>query len=591
MKKYSCILLLLILAATSGRLTAQCPGSAATPFDPARGGILTTSGALIFSEPGSQYVQDGGMDDADGGTLEINGDVSINGDLRLSNNSSIVINTGGRLFVYGNMYVNNGSSLMINTGANLYFYGTEWINESGAVISNSGGAGTISFIMPRPAVGAADPVSGVVRYPDNSTAYTSVADAIQYLDGGGVDMNVNMAHYNVNNISLCNLDNSVAAGSGDTRLSGTVTFLVTEGDVILNNNNFILTATGNYAHNAVNIYDGYFVTNGTGMLRKEGLAGAASFVFPVGQAESDYTPATVTNTTGSAVDYNVQVKTYANSASLESVPAEGMNRTWQIHGSTAGTANICLQHNSVTNAAGPGTDGGSFNNTMAFATQQIGSGVWSPGTQMDGGSPTSVHCADFPMAATAAATSSYFTKSSDPLTPLPVTLASFEGSIINCAARLRWKTSAELSSSKYIIQHSTNSIDYIIVGELPSQNNVNGASYEYNYPALNNGSNYFRLQMVDKDNRHTYSPVVSLISNCKANIVIAPNPVRDILTIRGLTACSRITVFNAAGQRMESIAVFDSYLRIDAKKWNPGLYMITVTENGKLIKTEKLVKR
>lgn len=584
------ILLMLLMAAGSG-LMAQCPGSAATPFDPSRGGVNTNSGAFITSQPGSLWAQDGGLDNSDGGTLQISGDVYINGDLRLSNNTSIVINTGGRLFVYGNVYINSGSTLTVNSGGNFYFYGEEWINEAGAIVDNAGGAGTVSFIMPRPAPGTIDPVSGSARYPDNATAYTSTANATQYLDGGGVVMNANIAQYNPNNISLCNLDNSAGAGSGDTHLGGTLSFSVNEGDIVLNDNNFILTATGNYTHNTINAYDGYFVTSGTGGITKEGLADGASFTFPIGQAENDYTPAVITNTSGAVNSYYAQVATYATSGSTESVPAEGVDRTWQIYSGSGGTANICLQHNSVTNAAGAGTDGSSFDNAMGFATQQTGSGIWSTGTQAAGGSPVSSHCGSYTIVTSSSEAGSYFSKSSDVLSPLPVTLSKFEGIAVNCIARLNWKTASESNSSRYVIEYSTNGVDFVAVAEVASHNKANGAAYEYNYDAVSFTTSYFRLKMVDKDNRFEHSRVISVSFNCAGNILIAPNPVKDVLTIRGLNAGHEVMITNAGGQQMIRVRPSGGVMHMDTKEWTKGLYIIRVMENGRMVKTKKVLKQ
>lgn len=590
MRKY--ILLLIFLSAVCQPAVAQCPVSAATPFDASRGGTTTSSGSFIFSGPGSLWVQDGGLDNGDGGTFTIAGDVYINGDLRLRNNSNIAINSGGRLFIYGNVYINSGSTLTVNSGGNFYFYGAEWINEPGAIINNTAGEGSISFIQPLPAVGAMDPVSGSPRYPGNATAYTATTDAVQYLDGGGVDMDVNINHYNANNISLCNLDNSVAAGSGDTRISGTITFAVNEGDVMLNDNNFIFSSTGHYAHGGgVNDYDAFMVTNGTGEVTKEGLANDGFFMFPLGQTENDYTPAEISNTSGAANSYHVQVKTYTSSGSTESVATEGIDRTWHIHSSTEGDAFVCLYHNSATNAAGTGTDGSSFDNTIGFITQQISDGVWSSGTQSDGGSPVSTHCGTFIVPANSTAANSYFSKSSEVVSPLPVTLTGFEATVINCSAILQWRTTSEVNSSRYIVQHSTNSVDFVPVAELPSKNSEQGASYKYRHDDTQPGANYFRLMIKDKDDQFKYSQVISLRSNCATRIVITPNPVQDVLTVRGLNSGNVVTVFTATGQQVSKTQATNSVLPIDTQNWKKGLYMIIVTENGKIIKTEKAVKR
>jgi hypothetical protein len=589
MKSYSSLLLLLMLA--GHRLAAQCPGTSSPPFDASRGGVTTTSSSLIFSGPGSQYVQDGGLDNGDGGTLTIQGDVYINGDLRLSNNSSIVIESSGKLFVYGNLYINAGSTLTVNNGGNCYFYGNEWINQPGAVINNSGGAGIISLIMPRPAINANDPVSGSLRFPANATAYTATGNTIQYVDGGGVDMNVNITNYNPNNVSLCNLDNSAAAGSGDTRLSGAFSFSAAGGDVALNNNHFILTATGSYIHNAINAYEGYFISNGTGVLKKEGVANNAAYTFPVGQAESDYTPLTLTNTSGATNDYNVQVKTYTNSGATESVPAEGIDRTWQVYAATAGTANVCLQHNSATNPSGTGTDGSSFTNTTAFVTQQTSAGFWSTGTQTDGGSPISSHCATYTISASASDATGYFSKASDLLSPLPVTLTSFRGEVVNCTGQLSWTTASESNSWKYVVEHSANAVEYRPVGTVSSRNNPNGASYHYRYTGIQPGVNYFRLAMIDKDKRQAYSDIISLRSDCTAPLLIAPNPVQTVLTVSGLQAGRQVVVVNTTGQQVARELATGNLVQIDTRTWVKGLYMVMIVENGKTVKTEKVLKQ
>lgn len=571
---------------------AQCPGSASTPFDAARGGVTTTSGAFITSTPGSVYVQDGGLDNSDGGTLQISGDVYINGDLRLSNNTNIVVNNGGRLFVYGNVYINSGSTLTVSTGGNLYFYGEEWINQPGATINNSGGAGTISYIMPRPAPGANDPVSGSARYPDNATAYTSTANGTQYIDGGGVNMNVNIAQYNANNLSLCNLDNSSATGSGDTYLGGQLSFSVNEGDILLNNNNFVFTATGTYTHaGGINPYDGYLVTNGAGAVRKDGINDGIPYIFPVGQAENDYTPATIINNSGAASSYTVQVTNYANSGSVEGEPDEGVDRTWKIYSSGGGLANVCLSHNTAANPAGPATNGSLFNNASGFVTQQTGSGFWSTGSGTDGGSPVSIHCGDFTIPNNTHNASIYFSKSTDPVTPLPVTLTGFNGSILNCSAQLKWETSTEVNSAKYVVQHSTDGSDYSKIGEVPSENNINGASYGFNYGSLSPGTNYFRLEMVDKDGRTELSPVITLQSNCEQKIQIAPNPVTTTLTIRGLSNKNQVLVFSTDGKQLVQSGHPNGILQINTAGWAKGMYMVIITENGKAVRKEKIVKQ
>jgi hypothetical protein len=189
------------------------------------------------------------------------------------------------------------------------------------------------------------------------------------------------------------------------------------------------------------------------------------------------------------------------------------------------------------------------------------------------------------------AANSYFSKSSDPLTPLPVTLKSFSAGVQNCSASLKWATASEVSSNRFIVEYSTNSIDFIPVAEITSKDNPNGATYSYDYDGLQPGTGYFRLKMVDDNNHYENSQIISLRSDCRARILISPNPVHGLLTVRGLNGGSQVMVYNAAGQQIAITQTANSVLQMDTRSWGKGLYMVMIVENGKTVKTEKVVKR
>jgi hypothetical protein len=97
--------------------------------------------------------------------------------------------------------------------------------------------------------------------------------------------------------------------------------------------------------------------------------------------------------------------------------------------------------------------------------------------------------------------------------------------------------------------------------------------------------------MVDKNSHFENSRVISLRSDCHARIMITPNPVQDVLTIRGLAGDSHVLVFNVAGQQITSKQPVNGILQINTKTWMKGLYMIMIIKNGRMVKTEKVVKQ
>ncbi|XZF14905.1 hypothetical protein ACTHGU_02130 [Chitinophagaceae bacterium MMS25-I14] len=241
------------------------------------------------------------------------------------------------------------------------------------------------------------------------------------IDGGGSRLVAPVVNRNPNNIILGAVD--ITPSSGDITTANTdhtlyistaFTWATTHGNGSALSGNDVLLGSNDFKFATAATQTGYTpgafaVTNGSGHVVKESYSG--SWTFPVGIAEGDYTPASVSNSSANGV--HVLVQNYATSASSEGGYTKGMDRTWNIYGDGAASAAITLVHNSVTNAAGPGTDGSAFNNAAAFVTRQTALGLWSVGTTSNGGTPVSSHTATLTIPATATDVTAYFSKSSD----------------------------------------------------------------------------------------------------------------------------------------------------------------------------------
>lgn len=262
----------------------------------------------------------------------------------------------------------------------------------------------------------------------NPSAYGKAA-ATTLFDGGGVAIGCKVSIENNSTITLTAIDPAASypaagitdpggAGTNNLKLDNSLNFNNTGAYVTLGNYNVVFTSnaaavvTRTDLNNAGftpdpipgNAADAYLVTSGTGTVVKEGLANAATFSYPVGQsAGSDYTPATITNT-AAARDISLQVKDYAASGATEANATRGIDRTWQITGSTAGTATVAL----LNNAASEGT---AYDHNAAFVTQQITPGNWSTGTPSLPGTPNYTQSGTFTVPVSG--NTSYFSKSND----------------------------------------------------------------------------------------------------------------------------------------------------------------------------------
>ena len=127
---------------------------------------------------------------------------------------------------------------------------------------------------------------------------------------------------------------------------------------------------------------------------------------------------------------------------------------------------------------------------------------------------------------------------------IPVTLLNFTATAKQSEAYLNWHTSTELNTAHFIIQHSTDGSSFTDIGTVKAAGSgANGYSFTDTHPS--NGTNYYRLQSVDKDGASTFSKVVS----CEWLVVskqftVFPNPAHGNVTINGNHIASVLVVDN-----------------------------------------------
>ena len=217
--------------------------------------------------------------------------LSGSGDINITGGQPLELGPNARLFVGDQVnIVVSGSYLKIDRRAQII-----GVDANGNVLGD--GQGMARFVM-RPDVAGPQTIEG-----GNSTFI------------GGLPALLHLVIDNPAGVSLVNTPARVTNG---------VTF--SNGSLLLGGQNLELASSA-----TLNGYDNtkHIVTDGAGYLLKEGLAGGASFTFPVGRAAGDYTPATLTNR-GPVNDYYVRVTDYANSTPAENAGV-GIDRSWNIY--------------------------------------------------------------------------------------------------------------------------------------------------------------------------------------------------------------------------------------------------------------------
>jgi hypothetical protein len=350
--------------------------------------------------------------------------------------------------------------------------------------------------------------------------------------------------------------------------------------------------------------DRFVITNGTGHLVHNSYTGL--FIYPVGIAQGDYTPASVSNTIANTI--HVMVQDYATSVSGES-GGDGINRTWNIYADNAAANSLLnLQHNMATNNASY-SDGISFvtrysatapNTTGQTSLSQsnwqsnnpgagTGAGTLTTGAAIATASERSLTYTTLATAATAP--EAYFTKSSNPITPLPLDLTGFSGKAYHCTALLSWTTATETGMSHFDLQKSIDGNTFEPVAQIP----VKGSNSQYTYTdrALTAAKYYYRLHIVSLDGKGTYSDVLSLNIDCPLaqEIAVFPNPFRDKITVHGIAAGNALELTDITGRALATTVADNAMQDIDMHSFPDGIYLLSIKDRAVPVKTIKIIKR
>jgi hypothetical protein len=185
-------------------------------------------------------------------------------------------------------------------------------------------------------------------------------------------------------------------------------------------------------------------------------------------------------------------------------------------------------------------------------------------------------------------------------TVLPVRLLSFDGVPEGSAVRLNWVTQALGETERFFVQHSSNGADFVTIGTMDAVNSGNATTdYVFFHKDPLNGSNFYRLEQVDRDGSNHTSNVVHVEMRSGHHLLVPrPNPASNVVYVdlpSSISDLYRITLMDASGRMVSSrtgriiedlgkaeIPLFD----LDA-----GCYVVHVNdEKGNSVATGRFIK-
>lgn len=171
-----------------------------------------------------------------------------------------------------------------------------------------------------------------------------------------------------------------------------------------------------------------------------------------------------------------------------------------------------------------------------------------------------------------------------PLGPLPVELLSFTGKEVRDVHVLDWVTSMEINSSHFVIEHSVNANYFSELGMLNAAgNSATESKYTFTNTKPVLGNNYYRLKMVDIDQKYKYSNIILLkLMKDNTSMLVYPNPTAHNLNIElsGLEIGTKLEmeVLDASGKLLQrqSPTFENQKFSLDVSTYSNGLYFLKI---------------
>lgn len=183
--------------------------------------------------------------------------------------------------------------------------------------------------------------------------------------------------------------------------------------------------------------------------------------------------------------------------------------------------------------------------------------------------------------------------------PLPIELMSFTGEATESGNELQWQTMAEINNDYFVLEASKDAANFVAIGNVDGAgNSVTPREYAFLDQNPLADLTYYRLKQVDFDGKFSYSDIISIKRRGEGEVIISPNPVRDVLNIEIQAAYSgnySFMVIDMLGAVIEkSVQLSKGSNKVELtvfSKLSKGFYMLKIVdENNVIISTKKVVK-
>lgn len=188
---------------------------------------------------------------------------------------------------------------------------------------------------------------------------------------------------------------------------------------------------------------------------------------------------------------------------------------------------------------------------------------------------------------------------------LPLKYLSFDAVVNDKTVLLKWLTTQEVNNSHFEVERSFDNNNFSTIGLVMDGFTVDGTGKRYQYKDNSDelagwSIVYYRLKQFDIDGKTTYSKVLAVRLQAKANTLmqVSPNPFIENLNVRFTSTESgvaQIRITNITGQTLLSkqSTINKGYNTIQVDGLSglaTGMYVAQLIMNGTVIDNQRVIK-
>jgi hypothetical protein len=176
---------------------------------------------------------------------------------------------------------------------------------------------------------------------------------------------------------------------------------------------------------------------------------------------------------------------------------------------------------------------------------------------------------------------------------LPLELISFTAEKQNDFATVKWITTHETNVAEFILQKSSDGINFINLANINADNKSDSYNYYSNNDYMISTSEvYYRLREIDTDGKMTDSKIISIQNNISI-LNVYPNPASDklFIAISGVDQIQHILrIFNSQGKEILTAGLHDTKNEIALSELPSSIYLFKIfNTSGVALKQGKLI--